>query len=216
MFYLDFNFSQSKKEEEVKSIWVHHKHEFNLPDSDSVFNLPDSNSNWFDLDVDDSQYSIICGSRENIQPQPNTRLSKLMKLSTVKLDSISIPSSAAEPQPIVNLKQSFNFKQTSQEISTQTSQMELAISRKVFTDEEDRRRMFRSSSLPPENAALANLSKRVQDEVKPKINNEMIGDGYYNFTKETLEEDASKPDLEIVDMIPPMPMPVQSVVLKPK
>lgn len=194
------------------SIWVHHQSEFK---SDEVFFGSDSASNHLennsDLDVHDSIYeSSNCESQEKFQP--NSRLSKL---STVKLDSISIPSSAANPQPIVNLKQSFNFaapfKPTSQEISTQTSQLELAISRKLFTDNEDSRRMFRSSSLPPENAALTNLSKRVQADVKLKLHNEAIGDGYIDFKKETLEEEARKPDLEIS-----YTMPVQCVVLKPK
>lgn len=61
--------------------------------------------------------------------------------------------------------------------------------------------MIRPLSLPPENAALTNLEKRVQADVKPK-NLGMLGDGDKLTIVETKE---SKGDPGLEDFIQPAP-----------
>lgn len=140
----------------------------NVSDSDGTLVFPESATDLFDN----------CSYFNNGDSRSETGLhEKLSKLSVVQLEPISIVSTAALPQHIVNLKQSFKFS-ASKQMSTQTSQINFA-HRMIISSENVssvfRRDVIRPSSLPPENVALTNLEKRVQADVQPKI--EQIGDG---------------------------------------
>lgn len=159
--------------------------------------MPDSNSDLFDLTMENGSY--YNDSKENL-PYSVTSMLKLQKLRVVKLEPISISSTASHPTPIVNLKQSFNFPSAlkpSKEISTQTSQLDLI--NRVHAENSDSKTRQRPTSLPPENAALINLGKRVQSDLP-----EIIGDGNKVGSKKNSENQAKLPDLEIAERLPMM------------
>lgn len=189
--------SQSENRKEVKSIWMNKQRETlsdeSIFDSDGTSLLPDINSELFDLDVyfkDQESTEII--DFEQLTSRKN------FKLQIVKLDSISISPTEAQPQQIVNLKQSFNFSavlKPTKQSSTQTSKIDLMKRCQQTSNDQTVFRHFvnRPTSLPPENAALANLEKRVKADVKPTL----IGDG---DKREIFEKDLTNelglPDLE--------------------
>ena len=194
------------------------KSEETVYDSDGASVLPDSNSDLFDLNIECESFYNDNESKDRIEYSSTslTKTQKLQKLKISKLDSISIPSTVSHPQPIVNLKQSFTFSspfKPSNEISTQTSQLNL-MNRFIITgDESSKARSFvRGSSLPPENAAMINLEKRVQADVKPKNFpgcqlEEMIGDGRQIQSRQSFEHEQ---DLEVSDCIPPIALNLKS------
>lgn len=124
-----------------------------------------------------------------------SKKSALEKLQVVELDRISIPSKHVHKQHIVNLRQSFTFPFTpkpSREIATQTSQMNLMSCRDQNAFQ---RPIKRPASLPPENAALANLGKLIN----PVTRSEQIGDGLY-INEENSMTQRNSPDLELSTM----------------
>lgn len=143
---------------------------------------------------------------------------KKLELQIVKLDSISISSTESQMQQIVNVNQSFTFPavlKPSQEISTQTSQIDLMKHCQPTANDQAaqafRHFVKRPTSLPPENAALSNLEKRVQADVEPTL----LGDGDKkdNYEKD-LTNELRMPDLELGDFI--APPPVQCVMIQHK
>lgn len=206
----------------MKILMDHHRHssEETLYESDGMSVLPESNS---DLELDiNSAFLNNVSSLESFKIRPSTR-SKMQKLSIVKLDSISIPSTQAILQPIY-LNQSFSFAASfkpSEEISTQTSQVDLRHQRMLLIHETPSQRLIkRSTSLPPENKALTNLEKRTQVVFLPK-KAEIIGDG--KNTNSDIDHEKKDPkqqgmfDLEVADRIPILSkIPVQRVIIKTK
>lgn len=214
-------FPQTEKEKEIKKIWIYNEQEPQFKrsdfDSDDLSAFPDSYSDFFDLKADE------CSDIEKEDSRRTTKsdtLRKLKKLSIVKLESISISSKAAQPQQIVNLNQSFQFAgclKPSKQISTQTSQMEITQTCKITEDVTSigiHRDFIRSLSVPPESAAFARQEKRPQADVQPKC--ALKGDGDKDTQKNEMKKNrvSIKPDLEIADFIPPMP--VQCVMVRPK
>lgn len=215
--------TQSGKEKDIKSIWLPFNQrekpsDETLYDSDTNSLIPDSSS--YDLDIEDCDLLFGIESKESIK-YPATPSGKFKKLQIAKLDSISISSAAAQAHHIVNLQQSFNFTtsfKSSKVMSTQTSKMDLTANHLLTSEENNqKRRLSRPASLPPENAALVNLEKRVQAEVLPKIIDEMIGDGDKNIADKSqgfkMLKDLWEQDLEISGSIP---TPVHCVTIKPK
>lgn len=159
-------------------------------------------SDLFDLEIDLKEQE----SEESIK-QIHQISKKKMKLEIVKLDSISISSTEAQMH-IVNLKQSFTFPavlKPSQQISTQTSQIDLMKHcQPTVNDEVFRHFVKRPTSLPPENAALSNIKKRVQADIEPTL----VGDGdkRSNIEKDlNLTTEMRSPDLELSGFIAPSP-----------
>lgn len=198
---------QKKKEEDVRSIWMYNQREDTseetLFNSDKDFRFTESNGDLINLNMSNSSF-------QNNSDWPKNGLRQISKrlLQTVKLDSISIPSTVAT-QHIVHLKQSFNFAspfKSSTESSTQTSDLDRHL---TTTESPSQRLMRRPTSLPPENIALSNLGKRVQADV---------GDGFgvdiAKYLNESNNDDSRQPDLEIAGIIPQMP--VQCVLITPK
>lgn len=171
------------------------------------------------MNIDVFSYLNNNESKESVNHSDEIN-NKLSELQIVKLEPISIPSTATPPQHIVNLKQSFTFPavlKPSNQMSTQTSQISLAQNRVIIAGENatngSLHGLIRTSSLPPESVALTNLAKRVQADVKPKIL-KMIGDGDKLIGDRVDCSEKREPDLELADSI--APTPVQCVMIKPK
>lgn len=125
----------------------------------------------------------------------------LQDLQIVQLEPISISSTVAQPQQILNLKQSFTFPSSfkpATETSTQTSHISVVkLCAASGSSLNLQQQTQRPSSLPPENKALTHVQKRV--EVK------MIGDGLTESSKK-FGNASRKPDLELSGCIPPAPV----------
>jgi hypothetical protein len=147
----------------------------------------------------------LAKSEENVVDEKSQKTKNaLLKLRVVELDFISIPPTFVPNQHIINLRQSFTFpfaSKPSREIATQTSQMNLMSCY-------DQRPTKRPASLPPENVALTNLEKRIEE---PKKLPEPIGDGFNVYQ---LAYEKSKSELELPDCIPHSG--VQEILVKSK
>lgn len=209
---------QKTKDDDVRSIWTYNQRDLSSAGtsfSDKDFVMSESNSDLINLSIDFPDCHGDSASRKRASTQ-----AKLQKLQISKLDSISIPSTAAN-QHIVHLKQSFNFATSfkpSKDSTTQTVELDLMQTRHQTIDESPSQRSIkRPSSLPPENIALSNLEKRVQADVEPKFLTR-IGDGVsltLNAVGGSKDEINKQPDLEIAGCMD-SPMPVQCVLIKPK
>ena len=186
------------------------------PDFNEIDSFSDGSSPGF-------SQSNICDNATNKSIQrKSANLEKLKQLLVIKLEPISIASDTSQLKNTLNLRQSFKFSsflKNSKQMSTQTSQINLSQNQLIIADErntnQSRHNMLRPSSLPPENVALTHLVKRVQADAKR--NHLLIGDGdkkVFEKTEKMYEHELLKPDLELADFIPPLP--VQCVTIKPK
>lgn len=225
-----------KKDKAIKEIWINHERGYqrngDTSDSDEAPISHENLSNLYDLNTDKYNYFNKDVSSHSLKLTQSELFEKLSKFSVVKLEQISIPSSVTLPQHIVNLKQSFMFSASlkpSKQMSTQTSHLNFTDNRLTIADGEtsnglrlgSRRDIFRPSSLPPENIALANLEKRVKADVDPNPRLIGDGDGDKNISGKTWKP--RKPrldnsDLELSDCIPlpPSQSPVHCVIIQPK
>lgn len=202
-----FNFKkQSEKEKDEKNIWKLRKEH----SSESLFDS--TSDNIIDLESDlgiDANSFLMPNYSQEDSKFAETKAEKMKKLQIVKLDSISVSSFSAHPQP-------YN---SSLVVSTQTCIMDSTDNNSMPAEENDnRRRLMRATTLPPENIALTHLQNRVEADVKSNSSQQMIGDGDKNISpnyQNDLRNTAMRqPDLEITNV--KLITPVQCEVIKPK
>lgn len=189
-----------------------------------------SESDLFALDYDDdgnydSNTSSGSAMKKHFESHIEHKMKKIAinKLSVVKLDSISIPSTTENVQHVLNLKQEFTFPSLAKSLkdsAVQTPNL-LAFRQKTphpnSLKHQQQAPVSRPASFP--NEALSNHklnSARVDGDFKPTP--ELIGDGIQNNLKQIkkMECDLVKNDLEITGVLPVCQNLVQCVLIKPK
>lgn len=186
----------------MKNIWTYHEQESsseeNLFGSEKDFGLVESDNDLLKWSVGDN--SSLNAWQDKLIRKSSVQ-EKLKKLTFVKLDSISIPPTTPVQHTCVHLNQSFNIGSSfmsANETSTQTSEIDFLKNRLISgaAESPSQRSIKRPNSLPPENIALHNLSKRVQADVEPKFERRIDVGAKGDIQVENTEVDLKSPNHE--------------------